>query len=73
MEALPVGQRLEVAGHLEQDLPEVRPPRCQGLAVRPRGGAADVNVRRLRAVLVVQPPVQRLPQPLGFLATSSTK
>jgi hypothetical protein len=67
VEALPVRQRLEVAGHLQQDLPEVRPPRRQGLAVRPRGGAADVHVRRLRAVLVVQPPVQRLPQPLRFL------
>jgi len=73
LEALLGRKLLQISDHLHQDLPHIRLLRRQALLVRPCGGVADVHVGRLRAVLVVQPLVQCLPQPFRFLLKAHVK
>lgn len=72
MKALLVGDGLQFSSHAQQDVAQVGLLLQQGTVVRARGNLADLDISLLRAVLVVQPFVQRNSEPFRFLDKNSS-
>lgn len=73
MKAILIGDRLQFSSHVQQDLAQVGLLLQQGTVVGACGDLADLDISLLRAVLVIQPFMQRNPEPLRFLPSLGRK